>query len=103
MALQPTAVGMRYRILDAISRLAGGAEPRGSDSALCGAFALLGFADVTGQVEEVSSDPETVLCDLLADLMHWCDDQGGGKMVEAVNFESALERARRHYDDECLE
>ena len=38
-------------------------------------------------------DPETVLADLLADLMHNADTEGS-------DFEATLDRARRHYEDE---
>ena len=38
-------------------------------------------------------DPETVLADLLADLMHNAD-------TESTDFDAVLDRARRRYEDE---
>ena len=38
-------------------------------------------------------DGETALTDLLADLMHWCDEQG-------LDFETELNRADEHYTHE---
>jgi hypothetical protein len=76
-------------------------DPCNADRALRGAFALACFASVTGQREEVAVDPETVLGDLLADLMHWCDVQKTkGSIEESIDFESALERARNHHKEE---
>jgi hypothetical protein len=76
-------------------------DPRNADRALRGALAVASFASVTGQSEEVAVDPETVLGDLLAGLMHWCDVQKtNGSLEESIDFESALERARNHYKEE---
>lgn len=36
------------------------------------------------------NDPETALCDLLADLMHWAKEQD-------IDFELAVHRAREHF------
>lgn len=52
--------------------------------------ALSAFTDATG------TDAEDALCDLLADLMHWCDRHG-------TSFSSELERARCHYAAETGE
>ncbi len=77
------------------------AELRNVDRALWGAMAVVSFAGVTGQSQNVQIDPETVLGDLLADLMHWCDAQKtSGGLKESLDFESALERARNHYNEE---
>src|ERR1035441_3752777 len=46
-----------------------------TDRSLRGALAVVSFADVTELNRDVQTDPETVLSDLLADLMHWCDVQ----------------------------
>ncbi len=47
------------------------------------------------------TDLETVLSDLLADLMHWCDVQRSDSgLQQAIGFDSALERARDYYDEE---
>jgi hypothetical protein len=64
-------------------------------------LAVLTFASVTGQSGDVEVDPETVLGDLLAGLMHWCDVQKtSASLVEPISFESALERAWNHYREE---
>jgi hypothetical protein len=78
------------------------ADPNNADRALWGSLAVVAFASVTGQGEDVELDPETVLGDLLADLMHWCDLQKASTSLrESISFESALERARNHYKEEC--
>ena len=43
-----------------------------------------------------SEEPETLLSDFLADVMHWADEH-------KVDFEVALERARYNYEEEKLE
>jgi hypothetical protein len=64
-------------------------------------LAVVSFASVTGMSADVQIDPETVLGDLLAGLMHWCDVQKTNpRRIEPVDFESALERARNHYNEE---
>jgi len=79
-------------------------EPCNADRALWGAFAVVNFAGVTGQSQDVQTDPETVLGDLLGDLMHWCDTQKtSGGLKESIDFEAALERARNHYKEECVD
>ena len=81
-----------------------GTDPRNSDRSLWGALAVVSFAGATGQSEDVQTDPETVLGDLLADLMHWCDAQKSNRNLGgSIDFVSALERARDHYSEECLE
>lgn len=42
---------------------------------------------------ETRTDPEDSVCDLLADLMHWCDRNG-------MHFNTEFARARAHYRDE---
>lgn len=42
---------------------------------------------------ETLTDREDALCDLLADLMHWCDRN-------ATDFAHELSRAAWHYDEE---
>jgi hypothetical protein len=77
------------------------ADPRNADRALWGALAVVSFASVTGMSADVQIDPETVLGDLLAGLMHWCDVQKtNAYRIESLDFESALERARNHYTEE---
>lgn len=53
--------------------------------------ALLVFAEVTNMRLEI--EPEDVLPDMLADLMHWCDRNG-------QDFDDCLRRARDHYTAE---
>jgi len=105
MANQLTARKITNRIRCVNRRLAETrADPRNADRALWGALAVVTFARVTGQSEDVQTDPETVLGDLLADLMHWCDAQKtNGSLEESIDFESALERAHDHYNEECLD
>lgn len=52
------------------------------------AAALAVFLRVTGV------DLEDAVCDLLVDLMHWCDGHG-------QNFDAELQRGRGHYEDEA--
>ena len=49
--------------------------------------AVLAFETATG------TDREDALCDLLADLMHWCN-------VYGQDFDHELGRARMHYEAE---
>jgi hypothetical protein len=79
-------------------------DPCNADRALRGALAVTSFASVTGQSEDIAVDPETVLGDLLAGLMHWCGAQKtNDRIEEAIDFESALARARNHYREECAD
>lgn len=66
-------------------------DPEGMNDRRAGwaAEGLTTFRSATG-VDE----PDAV-CDLLTDLMHWCDRHG-------QDFDSELERARDHYDAETL-
>jgi hypothetical protein len=78
-----------------------GADPRNSDRALWGELVVAHFASVTGRAEDMLTIPETVLSDLLADLMHWCDvRQSDSEPREMIAFDSALERARDYYNEE---
>ncbi len=80
------------------------AEPCNADRALWASLAIVSFARVVGLAEDVTVDPETVLGDLLADLMHWCDVQKKNNAYqEPINFDSALARARNHYRGEYAE
>jgi hypothetical protein len=77
-----------------------GADPSNDDRALLGALAVTHFAGATS--EDMHADLETILSDLLADLMHWCDLQrSAGEVHEPISFDSALERARDYYMEEC--
>ena len=77
------------------------ADPNNADRVLWGSLAVASFASVTGLSEDVQTDPETVLGDLLAGLMHWCDaEKNSGSLEESLDFESALERARNHYHED---
>ena len=76
-------------------------DPMNTERAMRGSSAMVGFVRAAGQNVDLRIDPETVLCDLLADLMHWCDLQKTvDPFMEPVDFESALGRARRHYGGE---
>jgi hypothetical protein len=81
------------------------ADPRNADRALWGALAVVSFASVTGLSGDVQIDPETVLGDLLAGLMmHWCDVQKTNDCrIEPIDFESALKRARNHYNEDLVD
>jgi|SRR5579862_9635651 hypothetical protein len=77
------------------------ADPSNADRAIWGDLAVLTFAKATGQSADVRIDPETILGDLIADLMHWCDrEKSNPDRVELLDFESALGRARNHYEEE---
>jgi hypothetical protein len=81
-----------------------GADSTNADRALWGALAVAHFAGETGRAEDMRTDPETVIADLLADLMHWCDVQrSDSESLDAIGFDSALERARNYYEEEVSE
>ncbi len=44
-------------------------------------------------IDETGTDEEDAVCDLVADLIHWCDRHG-------YDFERELSRGRSHYDAE---
>jgi hypothetical protein len=78
-----------------------GAEPPNTHRALLGALAVASFAGGSGMRPDVQADPETALSDLLADLMHWCDVREIDRSrLSSIDFDSALTRARHHYDAE---
>jgi hypothetical protein len=77
-----------------------GTEPTNADRAVWGALAIVHFATVTGRVPDILSDAETLLADLLADVMHWCNVQKANRRQEAIEFGSALQRARDYYEEE---
>jgi hypothetical protein len=59
------------------------------------------YARVTAVGADLEVDPETVICDLLAGIMHWYDEQKTNpNLEESIDFEAALERARHHYNEE---
>lgn len=102
MENQLTIRKIRDRIRSVNHRLAkASADPSNADRALWASLAVVNFASVTGLSKDVQTDPETVLGDLLADLMHWCDVQqpSRGRIV-LIDFESALKRAHNHYAEE---
>jgi hypothetical protein len=51
---------------------------------------------------DLNADPETVITDLLADLMHWCNARNIRPRVR-VAFDRALRRACAHYGKEINE
>jgi hypothetical protein len=71
--------------------------PSNRTRAALGANALRRFAEAVGAVDDLRSEPETVLTDLLADLMHWCRPRRRNYGTGTIVFESALSLARRHY------
>lgn len=78
-----------------------GADPSNADRALWGALAVAHFASTASRAEDTHADPETMLSDLLADLMHWCDLQrSSSRLEEGIRFDSALERAMDYYNEE---
>jgi hypothetical protein len=101
---RPTIREIRNRIRSVNCRLyKTHADPRNADRALWASLAVASFASVTGMSADVQIDPETVLGDLLAGLMHWCDvQQTNARRTESLDFWSALERARNHYDEETI-
>jgi hypothetical protein len=102
---RPTIREIRNRIRSVNRRLdKTHADPRNADRALWGALAVVSFASVTGLSGDVQIDPETVLGDLLAGLMHWCDVQKTNECrIESIDFESALRRARNHYKEDLVD
>ena len=76
--------------------------PRNTDRSGWADIAVAKFAKATGMREDLASDLGTVLVDLLADLMHWCDSRKSHSHLveETVDFEAALARARDHYKEE---
>ena len=100
-----TILKIRSRIQSVNRRLAkNDAGPRNADRSLWAELAVVSFANATGLSGDVESDPETVLGDLLADLMHWCDVQKTNYcLMESIDFKSALERARDLYTEECVQ
>src|SRR5271157_4021470 len=102
---RPTTLKVRNRVRNVNRRLAkNNADPRNADRALWGELTVGSFASLTGLSRDVQIDPETVLGDLLADLMHWCDVQkNSDRLIESLDFESALRRARDHYSEECAD
>lgn len=81
--------------MQAVRFVYSGSEPTNEHRASWAGASLALFADNTGvDVEELDADPETYVCDLLADLMHWCR-----KNEVAFN----TDRAQNHFDEEVTE
>jgi hypothetical protein len=78
----------------------GPTEFRNADRAHLGSSAIVHFARVAGQTHDLREDPETVLTDLLTDLMHWCDDHGARRYPQVARFAEALRMAQRHFSEE---
>ena len=70
-------------------------DPCNADRAMWAASAMANFARISDREADLQTDPETLLGDLLTDLMHWCDIEKRHK--SSVEFESALEQARLHF------
>jgi hypothetical protein len=78
-------------------------RPRNADRVQWAASVVTRFAKTTGLSDDLRADPETVLADLLADLMHWCDGQKANRRLQGnIDFESALGRALGHYREEIV-
>jgi|HubBroStandDraft_1064217.scaffolds.fasta_scaffold01552_2 hypothetical protein len=76
-------------------------RPRNPDRVQWATSVVTRFAKDTGLGDDLRADPETVLADLLADLLHWCDAQKTNRRLEGdISFESALGRALGHYREE---
>lgn len=54
--------------------------------------AIRAFASVTN-MDSAGEDDQTILTDLLGDLMHWCDRAG-------IDFHNRVGMARMHYEEE---
>ena len=79
-------------------------EPSLADRTSWAQSAVASFAQANDLAEDLRTDPQTVLTDLLTDLMHWCDAQKrGGRIKRAIDFESALSQACRHFKEETAE
>jgi hypothetical protein len=102
MAVQSAIHRIRAQVRRMLHRLnKTGTDPSNADRALWGALVVAHFASATRRAEDAQTDPETVLSDLLADLMHWCDAQrSNGQLQESIGFDSALERASDYYKEE---
>lgn len=70
--------------------------PTNRDKAAFARVALRAYATRTGLAEHFPSDHETVISDLLADLMHYCT-------IHDLSFNDLLSRADRHYSEEWAE
>ncbi len=76
--------------------------PSNADLALWGTLAVAQLNSSAASGEGSATDIELVLSDLLADLMHWCDLRSIAQSPQQpISFESALEKARAYYREEC--
>ena len=105
MGDRPTVLEIRNQVRPVNRRLVrNSTEPSVADRSLWAELAVASFASVTGLYGDLEGDPETVLSDLLADLMHWCDARkNSGCLVQTIDFGFALKRARNHYRDESAD
>ena len=81
-------------------RSSGPMEFRNAERARFGAGAIAHFAQATDQMPDLREDPDTVLTDLLADLMHWCKARRVRSGQRSPRFLEALRWARRHFVEE---
>ncbi len=70
-------------------------EPCNADRAEWATTALERFCRVTG-LSLKDDGPDTAVSDLLADLMHYCDQEG-------IDFDECVDRGRCHYEEEKAE
>jgi hypothetical protein len=76
-------------------------QPSSADLALWGALAIAQLNGSVASGEGSATDAELALSDLLVDLMHWCDLRSSvRRRQQTVSFESALENAKAHYQEE---
>lgn len=67
-------------------------EDMNNDRAEWADEAIRTFASTTN-MDSAGEDDQTILTDLLGDLMHWCDRAG-------IDFNARVDMARLHYDEE---
>jgi hypothetical protein len=66
-----------------------------TDRATWAHAALCAFAEETGQLNDLTHDPESVVGDLIADLRHWTD-------VDDLDWSAIIRRADMHYESETM-
>ena len=74
----------------------GTGEPTNADRAEWAEKAIKVFAVEVGEDSDLEADPETVLSDLIGDLMHYCD-------IRKVDWYEALRRGTNYHSEEVEE
>jgi hypothetical protein len=75
-------------------------DPNNAGRAALAGQALAAFAELTDSKADLRADPQAVLVDLLADLMHLTEPGRSPTGAQTMSFEPALKVARRHYREE---